>query len=135
MIRGNNLEDEARRKFEKITGLWVIPRRLFHKDYDWMMASLDGMDATEQVVVEIKCPGKRSHELARKGHIPEVYYPQLQHQMIVSKVHRMYYFSYSEDSHHLITCEKDDEYCDKLIEKELKFWNCIQNMIPPADDF
>lgn len=135
MTRGNELEALAREMFEKITGYWVMPRRLFHPIYEWMMASLDGMDATEKVVVEIKCPGKKSHAQAKNGKVPEIYYPQLQHQMIVADLKKMYYFSYYGGSHYLFTVERDDEYCEKLIEKESKFWDCIKNMTEPGDDF
>src|SRR6185503_3402644 len=132
MARGTHLEDEARKKFESIMLLEMPAKRLFSKTYEWMMASLDGFNDGSRTAVEIKCPGMAAHAMAMKGEIPEYYIPQLQHQMYVAELESIYYFSYmSENNHKIIECMRDDSYIEKMIEKELKFWDCIQNMVEP----
>ena len=64
MKRGLEMEESARKAFEKETGLVVFPQVLFHKEHEWMMASLDGIDIEGKNIVEIKCPGKVDHEIA-----------------------------------------------------------------------
>jgi putative phage-type endonuclease len=132
MARGTHLESEARNKFEEIMESSFPAKRFFSKKYDWMMASLDGFNELEEAAVEIKCPGKKSHSIAKSGVIPDVYIPQLQHQMFVCDIKKIYYFSYvSADDYFLLVCKRDDDYIEKLIEKELEFWNCLCNMSSP----
>lgn len=130
MKRGNSLEDEARQKFTKSTGIQILPKRLFHPQIDYMMASLDGIDPSGKCIVEIKCPAS-SHKTSLCGQVPKHYYPQLQHQMIVADVKKMFYFSYTRDSCEVIECYRDDDYCEILLEKEALFWECLKNFIEP----
>ena len=44
MKEGIRKEEEARTEFEKQTGIIVFPKVLISDKYDWMMASLDGID-------------------------------------------------------------------------------------------
>lgn len=132
MARGTQLEDEARKKFEKVMNCKVTPKRLFSPWHDFMMASLDGIDKSGKIVVEIKC-GKASHKQAQLGEIPKHYYPQLQHQMYVANVDKIHYFSYQSDKDwDLINCERDDEYIKELIDKETEFWNCVKELREPG---
>ncbi len=129
MKRGNDLEDEARKKFSQATGVQIHPKRLFHPSIEYMMASLDGIDPTGKYLVEIKCPATNKTSLC--GVVPKNYYPQLQHQMIVADVEKMFYFSYTKDSCQVVECYRDDDYCKKLLEKEAEFWDCIKFGIEP----
>lgn len=131
MQRGLDLEEEARKEFEKQTGLIMFPTVVFSDEYDFMMASLDGIDIEGKNILEIKCPGKEDHECAMDGVIPEKYMPQLQHQMIVTKLDKVWYFSYSKNSHKLIEVERDTKYAKKLIEKEKSFWRCVKELEAP----
>lgn len=132
MQRGNEMEHEARLKFEEATKLIVMPAVILHPEYDWMMASLDGIDIEEKYIVEIKCPGIEDHELARSGKVPEKYYPQLQHQLEVAGLDMVYYFSYRPESYALIEVKRDQDYIDKMVEKELAFWTGLQQDSPPS---
>ena len=42
--RGLELEELARQTFEKKTGTIMFPKVVLHPSFDWMMASLDGID-------------------------------------------------------------------------------------------
>jgi putative phage-type endonuclease len=131
MKRGLDKEEEARQAFKKETGIKVFPDVVFSKDYQWMMASLDGIDLTKQHVLEIKCAGKEDHECAMDGEVPKHYYPQLQHQMIVCNVNKMFYFSYSNNSQKVLEVYRDNNYNVSLIENEKNFMKCLDELIPP----
>jgi putative phage-type endonuclease len=128
MQRGIDLEPVARDLFCIQTGFNVYPAVAVR---DWAMASLDGMSLNGKIVLEIKCPGEKDHALALQGKIPEYYYPQLQHQMFVSGVDSMYYFSFDGIDGTAITVKRDDEYIQKMVNEEYKFYQCLQNKTPP----
>lgn len=128
MQRGIDLEPIARDLFNIQTGYLLIPRVVVN---GWAMASLDGMSKDGKIILEIKCPGEKDHSLALQGKIPEYYYPQLQHQMYVCGLQSMYYYSFDGMDGTAITVIRDDDYIDKMIVEELKFYECLQNKTPP----
>lgn len=131
MQRGLDLEEMARELFTIKTGLVVQPDVRFSNNYEWMMASLDGIDVTNSHIVEIKCPGKRDHATAISGQIPEHYYPQLQHQMEVCNVDKMFYFSFDGLNGVIIEVDKNEDYIAELIEEERKFFHYMITKQPP----
>ncbi len=131
MKRGKDLEEKARVSFEEETGYSVKPEVLFHKDYDWMMASFDGINLELGIVVEIKCPGPLDHESALQGIIPSKYYAQLQHQMAVSDLDKIYYYSFDGILGTTLELDRDEEYILKMIKKEENFISCVFNFLPP----
>ncbi len=135
MKRGLDLEDPARDCFIMQTGVFVTPMVVVK---DWAMASLDGMSQNGQCVVEIKCPGEKDHSVALSGRIPDHYYPQLQHQLYVTGVQSMCYFSFDGVDGVSVMVKRDDDYIAKMIEEEKKFYECIMNKTPPEpgeDDY
>lgn len=131
MRRGLELEDMARQELEKMTGLFFLPEVKFHCKLPWMMASLDGIDPEGKYIAEIKCPNKDDHKVALSGHIPDKYMPQLQHQMEVCEVEFGYYFSFNGIEGALVKVARDEKYIKKLIEKEERFWECMQTWTAP----
>lgn len=131
MVKGIEMEDEARMAFFLQTGIKVSPIVVVHPEMDWMMASLDGMDDGRKVGVEIKNPGQKDHALAKLGKIPEFYYPQLQHQMEVCGLDKQLYFSYHDNEGILLEVERDDKFIKQMIKKEKEFLECMQEMTPP----
>ena len=132
MRRGHELEPIARQAYIDHTGNYVEPSVEFHQEHKWMMASLDGVTPDKSIAVEIKCPGKVDHALAAQGEIPQKYFAQLQHQLAVLNLNNLHYFSYKDGEYHLIDVPRDEKYIKKMIEKEQKFWDCLQNFDPPA---
>lgn len=132
MRRGHELEPIARQAYNEHTGNSSEPEVAFHPTRKWMMASLDGISLDRSMVVEIKCPGAKDHELASKGEIPEKYYPQLQHQLAVIGLNLLHYFSYKDGEFHLIEVERDEKFIQKMYAKEEEFWQNIQNFEAPA---
>lgn len=131
MERGLKLEESARQEFEKITGLIVIPQVVQHPTYEWMIASLDGIDFAQKNIVEIKCPGRKDHQCALDGEIPEKYKPQLQHQLEVTGLLKGYYFSFDGQSGKVIEVYRNEKYVVDLIKREQQFWACLQNLEAP----
>lgn len=128
MQRGIDLEPIARDLYEIKTGIEVIPKVILK---DWAMASLDGMSVCGNHIVEIKCPGKKDHDLALQGKIPEYYYPQLQHQMYVCNLSTVDYFSFDGFDGVIVNIKRDHEFIARMIIAELEFYECLMNCIEP----
>ncbi len=128
MKRGTELEPIARELFSIQNGIEMFPRVVVN---DWAMASLDGMSECGKYIVEIKCPGEKDHALALQGKIPEHYYPQLQHQLYVTGLQSIFYYSFDGTDGVTLVVKRDDAYIEKMVEEERKFYHCIVNKIPP----
>lgn len=137
MRRGVDLEPIARDIFEETMGIFVMPRFQLHKDPEsFMAASFDGIN-DDGIVLEIKCPSKKEHELALTHIVTEKYRPQLMHQMCVAGVEEMYFMSYSPDHKTPFVIFKfyqDPIALEKLIEEEKKFYDLLKNRTPPTPD-
>jgi len=131
MRQGKIKEEEARKVFENLMGETFNPMRLFSKEYDWMMASLDGISKSGGVV-EIKCPGEASYKKSKALGIAEMYQCQMQHQMYVANTTEAHYFCYlRENEFHQTILNRDDEFIEEMIKKEIEFWDCVQNLREP----
>lgn len=128
MQRGIDLEPRARLEYTLITGIHVEPKVIMK---DWQMASVDGLSDDGFHLVEIKCPGVATHEIALNGEIPAYYYPQLQHQMHVCELSNMHYFSFDGKSGALVTVVRDQEFIDKMNIAEREFYECLLKKDPP----
>lgn len=126
--RGLDLESSARSLFTIKTGVEVKPRVIVK---NWTMASVDGISDCGKYLVEIKCPGKDDQVIALSAKVPDHYYPQLQHQMYVCNLEKMYYFSFDGFEGVLVEVVRDDTYIEKMLEEEWKFYQCLQNKTPP----
>lgn len=131
MKRGRDLEEKARQEFEKTIGTLVAPANMEHPKFNWMRASLDGIDVTGKIMVEIKCPNQEDHFVALNNKVPEKYWPQLQHQMEVVGSSEMFYFSFDGKNGAVVEIKRDQSYIDSLIEKEEVFWKMVQSETPP----
>jgi len=131
MQRGHDLEPIARQVYNDHTGNCAEPEVLFHPEHKWMMASLDGISLDRSIIVEIKCPGIHDHATAAKGGIPEKYYAQLQHQLVVANLNLLHYFSYREGEFYLVEVERDEKYIHKMQSTEEVFWENLSDFKPP----
>lgn len=126
MQRGIDLEETARECFENMTGIIFVKDVIVHPTYEWMIASLDGIDIEQKNILEIKCPGKQDHLSAKNGKIPPKYNAQLQHQMEVCQLGQVHYFSFDGSNGIHLIAYRDDKYIKEMIEKEKVFWNVLQ---------
>ena len=130
MERGNKLEPKARAYYEAEHDI-DMPAQLFeHPKKTYIRASLDGWNAEKQLILEIKCPGKDDHKTAIDGIVPEKYYPQLQHQMLVTGAKMAHYFSFDGTKGVTVKVDRDEEYIKKLEKKLDEFWNFVTTKTP-----
>jgi len=131
MERGKALEEPARQWFEKKTANIMFPVVRFHKEHDFLMASLDGMTIEGDAIVEIKCPGEKTHALALQGEIPDYYMAQVQHQLLVTGLDMAYYCSFDGTDGVIIEIKRDKVMIDKILELAIEFHKCLINNTPP----
>lgn len=133
-LHGKNLEPTAREAFEKSSGIAVNPRCFIHPEYDFIRASLDGINDELDLVLEIKCPYNFTvhRKFMKTGKIPTYYYSQIQHQLLVTGAVMACYWSYTENTGGVIAYVSPEQaYIDELLEREIKFWNLVQSDTEP----
>lgn len=135
MHRGTVMEPEALKRVEDKLGMQFFQPVVTHKELPWMIASMDGLDFSGKTAVEIKCPGRKDHSSALEGKIPEKYFPQLQHQLEVCELDKIFYYSFDGNDGVLLELGRDDKYIKKMISKEEKFYECmLSGEAPPLSD-
>lgn len=134
--RGTRLEPLAREMYEKRVGALFKPEIAVHKTLTFARASFDGINHELKRVLEIKCPGKKSHDEALNGVIPEVYYPQCQWLMVVSGYNDLDYVSWDGKSDQVIILplKADIVYQTIMINEAAKFWRMVQDRVPPEQE-
>lgn len=129
--RGTEMEPMARANYEMDTGLECPPKLFVHPEYSFIRASLDGWNEENRVVLEIKCPGKEDHETAKRGVVPEKYYPQIMHQLLASGGSRADYYSFDGTSGVVVSVTPDLEYLKEYLIKAQDFWHMVETRTPP----
>jgi putative phage-type endonuclease len=130
--RGQELEPIAREMYEKIKQFKYPPDIGTHKTFEFMRASFDGINHGAKKVIEIKCPGKDSHDKAIAGKIPEVYWPQCQWLLLISGYDDLDYISWDgKESLIIIPIKSDKSYQAKMIVEANVFWHSVVNRTPP----
>lgn len=131
MKLGRELEPILRRLFLEETGLKVrIDNKIrVDKEHNFLTANLDGMVQGEKVPIELKTASKWT------GEIPDHYFLQIQHQMMVTDVPYIYFAVLVLGYNKRFIVEKYDrnEDCiDHLRKEEIKFWmNYVIKETPP----
>lgn len=132
MMAGTALEEPAREIMCKELGCDFKPAVYLHNAYKWMIASLDGIDEKKQVGIEIKLANEIDHQGVLDGKVPEKYYPQLQHQMLVTGLSSIFYCSFRNiNTFNIVEVKADERYISEMILKENEFWDCVQNFEAP----
>lgn len=128
---GRDMEETARREFEKKFDTILYNFNVENPETSWLHASLDGMDLDKKLMVEIKCSGAKDHATALQKKIPEKYYPQCQHQLMVTGLDGMYYFSFDGNQGAIVEVLREQTYIDSLFEEEETFWASVLSQKPP----
>lgn len=131
MARGTALEPLALAWYKEYTGLEMFPTVEVHPEFSYLIASMDGVNFSGTKGLEIKCPmGKKPEQIARDG-IPDEYYCQIQHQMLVTGLNTidLLVFDGSEGAIYPVT--RDHEYIGLLLSKEQEFYQLLLNDTPP----
>ena len=123
MQRGIDLEPLARQKAEEMLKTLFIPEVYVSYEYPWMLASLDGVCIDNKMILEIKCPNRKTHEMAKNEKIPDYYYAQVQHQIAVCDTGECYYASFDgKQDVAIVIVKRDDEFIKKMIGMEYEFY-------------
>ncbi|PSU69839.1 homogentisate 1,2-dioxygenase [Photobacterium phosphoreum] len=82
--RGHAAEDAARPLVEKRIGEELFPATAISDEYNWMLASFDGITLLEDIVFEHKLYNQNLFAHVLDGHLEPHYYWQLEQQLLVS---------------------------------------------------
>ena len=126
MALGTRLEPEARKLYIAKTGKDVRPVCIQSSTHDWLRASLDGLSANHDTVVEIKCGASAYRKVSQSHSVPDYYYGQVQHILAVTGLDSLDFWCYWPGSPALLlSVERNDTYIRRLLNTELEFWNLI----------
>lgn len=130
--RGNRLEPLARTHYELMVNFDSPPCFVQHYKYSFIRASLDGFNKSHDIILEIKCPGKKDHENAMNGLVPMKYYPQIQHQLFVTGSKKCHYFSFDGHNGCIVEVEPDTAYMASMLVYLIDFWDCVLTQKEPS---
>lgn len=127
MARGKRLEPEARKRYIARTGRDVRPACIQSTRYDWLRASLDGLSTSHDAVVEIKCGASAYRKVSASRSVPDYYYGQTQHILAVTGLDSLDFWCYWPGCPELLVrVQRDEAYIERLLNRELEFWDRIQ---------
>lgn len=135
MEKGRRLEPEARSSYEAWMGIQMTPANILHPEYSELRASCDGLNKDAGRVLEIKCPGKEAHAIAMSGKIPDYYFWQCVHLLMVSGMDWLDYYSFDEETRigKAVCLKRDLKLEKRLMEMELEFWAEVQKYQVPSN--
>ena len=132
MYLGREMEPILRDLFFRETGLKVKQdnKIRIHGENPFITTNLDGMVVGEKVPVEFKTTAQKWD-----GEIPDHYFVQLQHQMMVTDAPYIYFASLSLGFNKQMVIEKykrDDKFIKNLMDTLVEFWkiNVEGNVAP-----
>jgi len=121
MLRGTELEPEARQAYSFITGIDIDQVGMVIKDDKSCLCSPDGLSIKEKKGLEIKCPIASTHiKYLYENKLPTDYKPQVYGSLwICDEIETWDFMSYHPDMKPLIlTIDRDDKefktYCEAL---------------------
>jgi putative phage-type endonuclease len=134
MRRGQEMELDARKAYEFMSGNEVMPMVAEHDLWEFVSASFDGISSDFAKGVEIKC-GAKSFNQAKDGVIPPYYFAQMQHQMLVSDLKVIDYFCFNGKEGILLKQERDDNFISNLIDRYCSFWHHVLSKTEPGNPY
>lgn len=135
--RGKRLEPEARAMYERIMGWSMTPICCVHDDHDFIRASLDGIRDDNRLILEAKAPSQRWHEHVLADGVPDWYYCQVQHQMLVTGAPMAHFVSYcprhKARPYKMLPVKADPEFQRLLLRELTAFWSEVEAAVeaPP----
>ena len=152
VIRGNQLEDSARRQAEEVLAcehnqpVFLLPICAQSDEDPLFIASLDGI-LPQGEPVELKCPCDATwddiQERGSESKAYQEYYPQVQHQILVSGAKKGYLFFYREvkqedrvvaKEYKRFDIERDDVLIAQLRRDGHRFMDQVLTRTPPEAD-
>lgn len=128
MATGTALEPVARAHYCSTVGMVVEPACLQSLEHDWLRASVDGITADGQRVVEIKCGQSVYRKTAGSRRAPDYYYGQLQHILAITGLPVIDFLCFFPPNPPLlIEVRRNDAYIQKLLAAEKAFWQRLKD--------
>jgi putative phage-type endonuclease len=138
MAHGRDMEDTARRCAEKLLDMKFTPKTYVKIPQEFMRVSLDGIDESESVLIEIKAPTSATlRGYGQKNEVPPYYQAQIDYQLLVSNAERAWFFVYySEDEHYLVPVLRDLEREARVFNAVKDFWekHILTDIPPPLQE-
>jgi len=133
---GNVLEETVAREFCKRTGKKV--RRcglLQHEEIPFLLASVDRLVVGENAGLECKTANGFAAREWEGDNIPDAYYVQCQHYMLVTGAERWYIAALIGGSRFVMqTIERNEEEIKALLQAETEFWRKVtEGEMPDVD--
>lgn len=137
---GHRFEGPARAYSNLEYGINLEPECVVHSEFDWLRASLDGLDLDKRVFAEIKYMGRENYEWCLENKIClEKHFPQVMHQFLVTGFSKCYYVPYTLTSDRseidkitAIEMVPDQDYILKKLFPALnEFWKLVVNQEEP----
>jgi putative phage-type endonuclease len=143
---GHELEPFLRRKLKQ----WLLDNEeidveikeykhtMQHKIYDFMLCNVDGLyhdpKRDKMIGVEAKTTSAYGESEWKEGCLPDNYYAQVQHNLAVSGLDEFkVVFLIGNSKWDVLTVERNEEFIEKLIEFERKFWEeNVLKEVPPV---
>ncbi len=97
--------------------------------YPWLMASLDGFDIDQNIILEAKWTGNGTKlRQARKGIISKDHELQMQAQLMVTGADHCIYYITNGDKYATEVVLQKKELWEKIIEETKTFWDLIKEL-------
>lgn len=120
---GTQTEPIARKALEIHTNEVFTPICGIHKDYNFIAASFDGVSKDNKIIAEIKCPFTAVSFYRELDSVPEMYYCQIQHQLMVNEEAQFAcFFAYHGGKHSLKIVYPNPDFQNIMLERELYFY-------------
>jgi putative phage-type endonuclease len=142
--KGHKMESKARPLFEMEMDADFPDTIVIHDEYPILRASLDGYNEDLNAVWECKFVGQDDFEKVSNGEVLEQYFPQLQHQLMVTGANINYLYVIADDKEkkeagssfpYKTACLEvypDEDYISKRLLPELeKFWTMVKDKKEP----
>lgn len=140
--RGLEYEDDLRKTVEQEIGDILLPICAEYLQNPIFRASLDGLDR-DAIPHELKCPCEKQwvevNLLGTESEAYKLYYPQVQHQLLVTDAEFGYlHFGFMDSNEtfqkRTFKIFRDDAMIKEIIHHGTEFWSSIVNNIPPKKD-
>ena len=140
MRRGKRGEDWVREAYERTHQTTLLPICAEWDEWPVIRASFDGVDDHGQPV-ELKCSCDEVHgefrTLREKSEAYRLYFPQVQHQILVAGAARGELAVGRQDAPddlEIMRIERDDAFIDEMLAAERAFWDALEHGKPPKPD-
>jgi putative phage-type endonuclease len=133
---GNALEPLIIKRFAEENDVKVsFPDTVYHPDYPFIFANLDGWIESENAIIEAKSANsfqRKEWDMALTDGIPLVYLIQIAKQCLITNATRGYCaVLIGGMEYRQFIYERDKALEDLILKADIEFWNCVQNRIEP----